>query len=325
MNLAKSTTFTSTRSREPIPLKRRTMDIQGTQSTKSSTTKKWLIGCGIGCGVVIVGLLILGTAGYYFIKDMVKDFQASETLMDTLIERYGTTREFSPDPDGAIRPARIEIFLAVRSSMAPAMEEMERAINILSEMEQTDRDKEEPSPNVFTKIKTGLGFAAQIAEFYRSRNQALLDNDMGMGEYYYIYVMSYFSLLGRSPSDGPPFRVEDQAAGGRIIYTERQRETQGDRMDMMLRRVHRQIFPMLQNQYAKLTEGDVSRTQEKWRKALAAEIEAMESDRYRLPWKDGLPDILKTSLEPYRSRLESSYSAMLNIFEVTRNQRFRRD
>lgn len=297
------------------------MEIQGATSTKSSTTKKWLIGCGIGCGVVILGFIILGTAGYFFIKDIVKDFNKTEILMDTLKERYGTTREFSPDPDGAIRPARIEIFLAVRSSMAPAMEEMERTINILSEMEHRDRDTEESSENIFTKIKTGLGFATQIAEFYRSRNQALLDNDMGMGEYYYIYVMSYYSLLGKSPSDGPPFRVEDQAAGGRIMFTERRRETQEDRMDQMLRRVHRQIFPILQNQYKRLTEWDVSRAKEKWRTALAAEIEAMESDRYRLPWGDGLPDILKTSLEPYRSRLESSYSAMLNIFEVITEQR----
>jgi hypothetical protein len=321
MHKERSTIYTSTRGREPIPLKRRSMEIQGAHSTKSSTTKKWLIGCGIGCGVVIVGLLILGTAGYYFIKDIVKDFQASETLMDTVIERYGRIREFCPDPDGAIRPARIEIFLAVRSSMAPAVEEMERTINILSEMEQKDRDKEEPSPNLFTKIKTGLGFPTQIAGFYRSRNQALLDNDMGMGEYYYIYVMSYYSLLGKSPTDGPPFKVDDQTSGGKIMFSERRRETQEDRMDLMLRRVHRQIFPILQNQYKRLTEGDVSRAQEKWRTALAAEIEAMESDRYRLPWKDGLPDILKTSLEPYRSRLEPSYSAMLNIFEVTTEQR----
>ncbi len=297
------------------------MEIQGAHSTKSSTTKKWLIGCGIGCGVVIVGLVILGTAGYFFIKDIVKDFKETEILMDTLTERYGTIREFIPDPDGAIRPARIEIFLSVRSSMVPAVEEMERAVNILSEMEQTDREKEEPSPNLFTKIKTGFSFATQIAEFYRSRNQALLDNDMGMGEYYYIYVMSYYSFLGKSPSDGPPFRVDDQSSRGTIMFSERHSENQEDRMDSMLRRVHRQIFPILQNQYKRLTEADVSRTREKWRTALAAEIEAMESNRYRLPWEDGLPDILKTSLEPYRSRLESSYSAMLNVFEVTIEQR----
>ena len=301
------------------------MEIQGVNPTKSSKTKKWLIGCGIGCGVVILVFIILGTAGYFFIKDIVKDFQASETLMNTLTDRYGAPREFIPDPDGAIRPARIETFLTVRSTMAPAMEEMERAINILSKMENKDRDTEEPSPNVFTKIKTGFGFAPQIAEFYRSRNQALLDNEMGMGEYYYIYVMSYYSFLGKSPADGPPFRVDDQSSRGTIMFSERHSENQEDRMDSMLRRVHRQIFLILQNQYKRLTEADVSRAKEKWRTALAAEIKAMESDRYRLPWGDRLPDILKTSLEPYRSRLESSYNAMLNIFEVTIDQRSRSD
>ena len=49
---------------------------------------------------------------------------------------------------------------------------------------------------------------------------------------------------------------------------------------------------------------------------LAAEITAMESDRFRIPWRDGVPEPIAASLEPYRRQLESSYSAMCNPLEI---------
>ena len=67
-----------------------------------STAKKWLIGCSIGCGaiVVLIGLLIAG--GYFFFKNIVDEFKDTEVLMDTLTEQYGRVKDFCPNPDGAI-------------------------------------------------------------------------------------------------------------------------------------------------------------------------------------------------------------------------------
>lgn len=47
----------------------------------------------------------------------------------------------------------------------------------------------------------------------------------------------------------------------------------------------------------------------------------MEADRYRLPWQDGLPEVLEISLSPFRERLEASYSKMTNALEVAFEQR----
>lgn len=172
-----------------------------------------------------------------------------------------------------------------------------------------------------TKIRTGFRLVPQIAEFYKSRNQALLDAEMGLGEYYFIYVVSYFSWLGKSPADGPPFQiVSDKDEGRSIIYRRRRRETIEDRLDYMLKRIHRQILPMLQNQYEKLTESDAFGAKESWRKLLAAEIDAMESDRFRLPWQDKLPEALSASLEAFRVRLADSYNATLNPLEIVLEQ-----
>jgi len=50
--------------------------------------------------------------------------------------------------------------------------------------------------------------------------------------------------------------------------------------------------------------------------AFSAEIGALEGDVHRLPWQDGLPEIIESSLQPYRDRLDNSHSAMCNALEI---------
>jgi len=293
------------------------LQTQDITSKKSSTASKWLIGCGIGCGVVILLLAFAGVGGYFFVKNIVEGFEETEAIADDLTERYGGIKDFCPDPGGAIGPERVEAFLSVRNSMEPAKEKLESSIIILSDEERESQFKEEPSPGVLTKIKTGFGIIPLIAEFYTSRNQALLDAEMGLGEYYFIYVVSYYSWLGKSPGDGLEYNLVDEDDEKRGVYWRRRRnEDLEDRQDDVLKQLHRQILPMLKNQLAKLTRIDVSPIRDPWRETLAAEIEAMEADRLRLLWQDGLPDVLEASLKPFRARLEVTYSKVLNALEM---------
>lgn len=291
-------------------------------SGKSSTASKWLIGCGIGCGVVIIILILAGVGGYLFIKNIIDGFEETEAIMDTLTERFGRMSDFCPDPDGSVRAEQLEIFLAVRDSTAQARESLERAMSILSDMDSRDQSGEESFPHVLTKIKTGIELVPLMAEFIRSRTQALLDEEMGMGEYYYLYVIVYYSWLGKSPADGPPFELMDEDdEEDRIGWRRRRHQHSEERMELILRQLNRQILPMLYNQYEKLTEGGVARAEEQWRITLETEIEAMESDSFRLPWQDGLPEGLEASLKPYRMRLEESYSVLVNPIEISYRQR----
>ncbi|MDH5743914.1 MAG: hypothetical protein OEZ52_10235, partial [Candidatus Aminicenantes bacterium] len=66
---------------------------------------------------------------------------------------------------------------------------------------------------------------------------------------------------------------------------------------------------------------DPSGTLDDWRTTLEAEIEAMEADRLRLPWQDGLPDVIESSLKSFRYQLERSYNKMTNPLELTFEQR----
>ena len=288
--------------------------------TKSSATKKWLVGCGIGCAVIILILIVLGIGGYMFFKDLIGEFQAQEELMETLTERYGEIRDFVPEPDGSIGPSRIEAFLSVRDAFAPFREKLESSMQELQDRVGKSEVEVRKPRNVFEMVKLGFGLVPQIAEFMKFRNQALLDNEMGMGEYFYIYAIAYFSWLGKLPEDGPDFEVMEEGGGSRLGEMDIE-EIREERRDSMLRRLHRTLLPMLQNQWAKLTATETSDTPSEWRDLLEAEIKAMEEDRFRLPWEDGLPDVIKASLEPYKDRLEQSYNAMTNPFELTIEQR----
>lgn len=291
------------------------------ETKSSNTTKKWLVGCGIGCAVIILILIVLGVGGYVFFKNLIGEFKVQEELMATLTERYGQIRDFCPEPDGSIGPSRIEAFLSVREAFAPFQEKLEISMRELQDRAGQNEVEIKKPKNVFEMVRLGFGLIPQIAEFLKFRNQALLDAEMGMGEYYYIYTISYFSWLGKLPEDGPDFEVmgpEDSESRWGEMDKE---ETLEERRDIMLRRLHRTLLPMLQNQREKLAVTEPSETRSEWRNILEAEIQAMEEDRFRLPWEDGLPDVIKASLEPYRNRLEQSYNAMTNPFELTIEQR----
>jgi hypothetical protein len=291
------------------------------ETKSSNTTKKWLVGCGIGCAVIILILIVLGVGGYMFFKNLIGEFEVQEELMATLTERYGEIRDFCPEPDGSISPTRIEAFLSVREAFAPFQEKLEISMQELQDRaEQTEVEVKKPK-NIFEMVKLGFGLIPQIAEFLKFRNQALLDAEMGMGEYYYIYAISYFSWLGKLPEDGPDFEVmgpEDSESRWGEMDRDEIRE---ERRDSMLRRLHRTLLPMLQNQLEKLVATGASETLSEWDELLKAEIQAMEEDRFRLPWEDGLPDVINASLEPFQDRLEQSYNPMTNPFELTIEQR----
>lgn len=290
------------------------------ETKSSNTTKKWLMGCGIGCGVIILILIVLGISGYMFFKNLIGEFSAQEELMSTLTERYGEIRDFCPEPDGSIGPSRIEAFLSVREASSPFREKLEISMQELQDRAGQGEIEVKKPRNIFEMVKLGFGLIPQIAEFLKSRNQALLDAEMGMGEYFYLYTIAYYSWLEKRPEDGPDFEVmgpEDSETR----FGERDREQiLEERRDSMLRRLHRLLLPMLQNQREKLSARGITEARSEWEGLLDAEIRALEEDRFRLPWEDGLPDAIKTSLEPYRNRLEQSYNRLTNPFELITEQ-----
>jgi len=291
------------------------------QGNSSGSKSKWLVGLGIGCGAIIVIIVLLFIGGYFFIKNMTRGFKESESKLSELAVKYGRTEEFCPNPSGAIGPDRLEAFLKAREVVAPNRQRLETSF------EQLTKDGRS-----FAAIRRGLGVIPQVADYLRARYQALLDAGMGMGEYYFIYVISYESWLKKPVEDGPAFRFSE---GGSMRTNWDREGAQEMQKDYALRRIHRTILPMLKNQLVKLAteneapgaaagstgRGGGKGALSKWQEALAAEVKAMEADPHRLPWQDGLPEVLESSLKPFRDRLEASYSRMTNMFEISYEQK----
>jgi hypothetical protein len=291
------------------------------RGNSSSSKSKWLVGAGIGCGAIIIIIVLLFIGGYFFVKNMTRGFKESESKMNELAVKYGRIEEFCPNPSGAIGPDRLEAFLKAREAVAPNRQRLETSF------EQLTKDRRS-----FAAIRRGLGVIPQVADYLRARNQALLDAGMGMGEYYFIYVIVYESYLKKPMDDGPGFRFPE--SGG--LRTDWDREGAKEmQKDFALRRIHRAVLPMLKNQLAKLAtenaapgaaagtsgRGAGKGAPLKWQEALAAEVKAMEADPHRLPWQDGLPEVLESSLKPFRDRFEANYSRMTNIFEISYEQK----
>lgn len=289
-----------------------------------STASKWKKGCGCGCGVLVLVLGLVSWGGYILITSVVENAQKAEAVMKQVHERHGEISDFVPEPDGAVPAERLEAFLLTRELMEEARNETEGTLALLSSGESGGAQVPGLLGRLLgwgtaaMKVEAGTTLVPQAIAFVGARGEALLEAGMGTGEYLYIYSLTYFSWLGKSPADGPGFPLvgddEDggqQRQGGRDEFDVRE-----ERREMILTRLNEQLLPVLRRQLAALDASRHVAESDPWRQQLSAEIAAMEKDGFRIPWRDGLPPVIEESLAPYRARLVGSYSPMCNPLEV---------
>ncbi len=261
----------------------------------------WLIGCGVGCAGLVILIIVVFGGGMLFLRDTMSGFEQAVELRAEIESRFGKPEDFVPPSDGAIAPERMEAFLRVREVTQPQRLEISRTFESFPMTEEQARELEQKSGweiarRVLGMVGSGVGLGADIGRLMEARNRALLANDMGMGEYTYIYTLAYYSLLGHSAQDGPQ-SLNDQV------------KVDIPRLD---RRVQRRMLQILQNQLQTSPEGNP---------VLAAEVEKLQLEPHRVPYADGLPAQLERSLDPYRERLEATYNVVTNQFELSLNRR----
>ena len=153
---------------------------------------RWLMGCGIGCGVAIVLTILLSVGGSIV---MMKPFRDAIEIRETLVERHGGVNDFTPWPDGGIPADRLDAFLHVRRAVQDHCAEIGATDVGIEAMDRLD-DKETPGTleilGAFGEAsKSVFGMGAVMGRFFRARNAALLEIDMSLGEYTYIYALAY--------------------------------------------------------------------------------------------------------------------------------------
>jgi hypothetical protein len=177
---------------------------------------------------------------------------------------------------------------------------------------------------IFQTVRAGIGLLPRIMDYLTARNEALLAEDVGLGEYLYLYNIVYYAELDHSPADGPPFTITDNDEGSQSDSRRRNSDDDDEEEEWEARkrrsqRIRRQLnavlLPMLRHQRADLEAGG-QRIDADWLQALTNEIAAVSDRPLRLPWSDGLPAPMAESLKPYRHRLAESYSEMCNPLEL---------
>jgi hypothetical protein len=160
--------------------------------------------------------------------------------------------------------------------------------------------------NVIRILKALADMIPPIVDYVDTRNRFLLESNMGLGEYLYIYCLTYYSWLGHQPEDGPLLAKGDGA--GERLFGGQDSTFAPDKV----RRRYRQFM-------LAVTSGQLSSLEESsggWRDVLHREIKTFQSRPGRVLWEDGLPRAVEESLAPYREALESTYNRSINCFEL---------
>lgn len=281
----------------------------------ASTTQKWLTGCGIGCGVIVLIIAGLGAWGFFTVRSLKDRADTLETRAAAIDSLYGKPEAFTPDPSGVIPAGRMEDFLEVQETLAEPRARLRDDILALDGKGEG---------GVLGKIRGAKDIVPAIFDFIDARNAALLDVEMGLGELHHVQALAWFGLLGKDPGDGPGFALnsgDDESDTHVVIRREygedKAEQARRDRARTVRRMVNELETKILANQLAALeADGVLAARAPGWRDSLAAEIDALRRDKSRLPWQDGLPDRIADSLAPYRELLEESYEPMTMMVEI---------
>lgn len=271
----------------------------------SSTTTKVLAGCGVGCLLVLLAVGGLGWMGYRWARTAAEVVEAAERAEEQLEAEYGLTREYRPPIDGRVRDDRMEAFLKVRDLMGIERGALAETIDALKPI-----DGEGRAVGGFRAVRSVVGMAPRILEFARARNEALLEVEMGSGEYAWIYWLTYHAWLGHPVGESMLQDYIDARAEERDNVA---MHIEGMDVEQAREQLRDDIGAMLENLSDDLEKAaDGSGLLD----LVAAELAEMRADSDRLPWQDGVPEQLVDGLEPFRDRLEVTYSPATNPFEL---------
>jgi hypothetical protein len=236
--------------------------------------------------MVILAVLVIVTATVILVSQPIREAKRTE---QTLNDRYGVSVAFVPAPDGSIPVERVEAFLRVREQVYEYCPEFQERISDFIRLDSLEQDDEAPKADVAREGVSGLkklfSFGPAFLRFMETRNHALLEEEMGVGEYFYIYVLAYIEQL--SHVDDTRYEGVEQAYVGS--------------------RARLELAQILRNQLDALMSGDAPPVDADLPTSLRDQIAGLSDGRYTLPWADGLPPAIAASLEPYEEPLAQLY------------------
>jgi hypothetical protein len=168
------------------------------------------------------------------------------------------------------------------------------------EIEGEDLETRELWTDLGSVAKGLFRFATTANQYAVVRNEALLAHELGLGEYTWIYVVTYYSWLQNHPVELMPDDPHPRILRGRV---------RGDLIGMMQRHVA-ELEAALAGQPSDphSLEGSL----DTWR----SELTALKRSDDRLPFQDGAPPCLASSMEPFRQELQDTFCAASGELDI---------
>ena len=232
-------------------------------------------------------VFFLGAGLWFFMLPI----QQSKQLENNVIDRFGSATRYIPPADGSIQPDRLERFIRVREAVQANCRIFQNIMDSVIKLETLDSDPDIPAGQIasegFDSLKNMFSAAPSFLEFMDARNSALLTEEMGLGEYIYIYLAAY----------GEQLALESQ---GRYVDQEEA---------YLSPRARKEYVQILGNQLAALQSADQNK--DAFSLDLVADLQtemtALTDGSHSSPWPDGVPSETAESLAPYRDRLSALY------------------
>ena len=247
-------------------------------------------------------IFVVGT-GVFFLFNSTSESKKREQV---LIDRFGPTEAYRPPPDGAFPQHRLEQFTRVRQAVQPNCTAYQEVMNGILGLAALESD-EEPSGEDLTSagmagFKSIMRVGPELKRFMDARNTALLAEDMGIGEYMYLYIAAYGEQLSHA-SESPYAEMEEA---------------------YISKRTRREYRRMLEHQLESLGEEPGAEEREVLATHLKEAILMLQQDDQLSPWPEGAVGATERSLAPFRNQLDDLYcDGVASIELLQKNQGFR--
>ncbi len=256
----------------------------------------WLKIGGIACGILLLFVVLSVTA---LVTATYRSYGRALAVDEELAARYGALDAYPIPDSGGIPTERMTRFVAVRRALLPRCQQVSDLLRPFRGVETESNSADLNERNLFRNVLHALPEVPRmglvLGDYVEARNRALLEQQMGLGEYSFIFVVGYVSYLAQTPA--PLF---DEPTRGNSF--------QG------------RVFPGVATAIDRFVTA----------RGLADGPWVAARDRLRQapgqpPFADGLPPELETSLAPFRDALSASAcpaAAELDVTITVRRQWF---
>jgi hypothetical protein len=248
--------------------------------------------------LLTVGVAVfLLAAGIYFLFASTRE---SKRLEQNLIDQFGWAEEYTPAADGKIPLQRLQAFLNVRVAVQSSCADYKEVLDGIIGLEEIETDTgmtgEEKASKSIGGLKSMIGVGPKMLQFMEARNGSLQAEEMGLGEYFYIYLATYGEQLAEAPSS--PYANKEEA----YIST----------------RTRNEYVQILNNQ---LSITDSQPELQKFSELIRQEVDALESGSHISPWPKGPPALIRDSIAPFQEQLSDLYCEGIVSIELLQKNR----